>query len=715
VSKGYASILVLAFLLVGMIASINWVQKVDAAQPTIWINANGSITPATTLITTADNITYTLTDNITGTTGYETINVQRDNIIVDGAGYTVQNTAGYSGIWLGDRSNVTVKNVKFTDPIGSGIRLNNNQWITIDNCTFINNNPAVGHGYGTGPKNFTFTNNKVIGPVVVWPTPRKDGVQFSSVYDGLISGNTIQHCGNGVVIYGYENVTIKDNLIDDCTWGIWPLSSDSGINIFGNTFSNNGVSISVGGGAHPTLKIYHNSFFSNNEHARGEGASAEWDDGYPSGGNYWSGYTDVDNNSGPYQNITGVSDGIWDHAYTVDAYGNIDHYPFVSPYETQPPVMTILFPENKTYASSTGIPLTFTVDESTRWMGYSLDGQANVTIAGNTTLPTLSDGPHHVVVYANDTFGNMGMSTAYFTVDTIPPVADAGSAQTVDEDSVVTFDGSASTDENGIATYTWTFTDLTPKTLSGKNPTYTFATPGVYTITLEVTDAAGNTATHTVTITVRDVTKPVANAGSDRTVEQGISTTLDGSASTDNVGVTGYTWTFTDVTVKTLTGDKPAYTFNTPGVYTITLNATDAAGNWATDTVVITVTLDATNPVANAGQDQTVNVGATVTFDAGGSTDNVGIVSYEWDFGDGASGAGKTATHEYTSAGTYTVTLTVKDAAGNQATNTIVVTVTSAEAFSWWILLAAGIVGAGIVFAALIFWRRRKKANETTK
>jgi len=229
-------------------------------------------------------------------------------------------------------------------------------------------------------------------------------------------------------------------------------------------------------------------------------------------------------------------------------------------------------------------------------------------------------------------------------------------------------------------------------------------------VTVYANDTFNNMGMSTVYFTVFDFTDPIADAGSDRTVNEDILTTLDGSGSTDNVGVTSYIWTFTDVTLKTLTGDKPTYTFSNPGVFTVALNVTDAAGNWATDTVVITV-LDVTDPAANAGQDQTVNVGETVTFDAGSSTDNVGVVSYDWDFGDETFGIGRTATHEYTNAGTYTVTLTVKDAAGNQATDTVVVTVNVAEVFPWWIVAAASIVAVGVVVVAVILWRRRKKVQ----
>ncbi len=86
-----------------------------------------------------------------------------------------------------------------------------------------------------------------------------------------------------------------------------------------------------------------------------------------------------------------------------------------------------------------------------------------------------------------------------------------------------------------------------------------------------------------------DNTKPVANAGSDQTVNKGTLVALDASASSSNNGISSYTWTFTDGTEKILTGINPSYTFSAPGVYTITLSVKDAAGNEATDTIVVTV------------------------------------------------------------------------------------------------------------------------------
>jgi len=123
--------------------------------------------------------------------------------------------------------------------------------------------------------------------------------------------------------------------------------------------------------------------------------------------------------------LVGLSDGI--HSVTVyanDTAGNMGSSETVyftvqtSPVDTTPPTISIVSPENKTY-DATDIPLTFTVDESVSWMAYRLDGQANMTITGNTTLHGLSDGSRSLIVYARDIAGNTGASeTVYFSIKT---------------------------------------------------------------------------------------------------------------------------------------------------------------------------------------------------------------------------------------------------------------------------------------------------------
>ena len=81
-------------------------------------------------------------------------------------------------------------------------------------------------------------------------------------------------------------------------------------------------------------------------------------------------------------------------------------------------------------------------------------------------------------------------------------------------------------------------------------------------------------------------------------------------------------------------------------------------------------------PVADAGPDKTAIVGEIITFDGSSSFDPDGaIVSFEWEFGDGATGSGETPTHVYSLAGMYTVTLTVTDNDGAIDTDSATVTV----------------------------------------
>ena len=106
---------------------------------------------------------------------------------------------------------------------------------------------------------------------------------------------------------------------------------------------------------------------------------------------------------------------------------------------------------------------------------------------------------------------------------------------------------------------------------------------------------------------------------------------------------------------------------------------TSGAGDGSTGGAV---TVDKTVPTAEAGSDMTVDSGTEIAFDGSGSSDNDGIASYTWDFGDGTTATGKTPTHTYSNSGTYTATLTVTDEAGNTDSDAATITVNNAPSIS---------------------------------
>ena len=91
-------------LLVGLLVVTLRTQMVEASG-TVYIRADGSVEPPGVPISSVDNVTYTLTDNI-----YDSIVIERDNIILDGAGYTVEGTGSGEGFYLSGMTNVTINN-----------------------------------------------------------------------------------------------------------------------------------------------------------------------------------------------------------------------------------------------------------------------------------------------------------------------------------------------------------------------------------------------------------------------------------------------------------------------------------------------------------------------------------------------------------------------------------------------------------------------------
>lgn len=130
--------------------------------------------------------------------------------------------------------------------------------------------------------------------------------------------------------------------------------------------------------------------------------------------------------------------------------------------------------------------------------------------------------------------------------------------------------------------------------------------------------------------------------------------------------------------------------------------------------IAVTV-VPAIPPVADAGEDLTVPPGGTVLFNGSESTDNVGVVNYTWRFTDGTNYIlyGETVSHTFERSGTYEITFTVRDAAGQASTETIVITVTGGSGDSLFggvnLAIALSILVAALVLGALVLVRSRKR------
>ncbi len=186
---------------------------------------------------------------------------------------------------------------------------------------------------------------------------------------------------------------------------------------------------------------------------------------------------------------------------------------------------------------------------------------------------------------------------------------------------------------------------------------------------------------------------PIASAGPDQTVDEGITVTLDGSNSSDpDEGIVSYLWEQTSGTPIVLSDVAvPQPTFISPDVgpngesLTFRLTVTDSGGLQSVDTCVVNITWVNAPPTANAGSDQTVAEGATVTLDGSDSSDSDdGITSYLWEQTSGIAvtlndpGTIKpklTAPNVGTDGASLTFRLTVTDRGGLQSTDTCIVNV----------------------------------------
>jgi len=229
-----------------------------------------------------------------------------------------------------------------------------------------------------------------------------------------------------------------------------------------------------------------------------------------------------------------------------------------------------------------------------------------------------------------------------------PPLANAGPDQNVNEGVTVTLSGANSTDpERGVLAYSWGQVLGTPVTLSNPSAAQTtFMPPNVgpngetLGFQLTVTDSGGLQSADTCLVNVFWINQPPsANAGTDLSANEGTVATLNGANSSDPDGFAlRYEWFQlggTPVTLSSTTVARP--TFLAPGVgelgesLTFQLTVTDSGDLQARDSCIVNVVSVNQPPAANAGSDQNVNQGVSVTLDGTGSADpDGGILAFSW-------------------------------------------------------------------------------------
>jgi PKD repeat protein len=330
-----------------------------------------------------------------------------------------------------------------------------------------------------------------------------------------------------------------------------------------------------------------------------------------------------------------------------------------------PPVISTLTATPTSGVSPLTVQFTATSSSSggavTSW-GWSF-GDNTSAAAQNTSHIYTKPGTYTATVTAIGPGGTVTKSVN-IVVNTPVVAAITASATGGTAPLTVNFSGTGST---GASSYSWNFGDGT--TGSSSTASHTFSTVGTFTVTLTATGVAGNTNSATTRITT---TAPQVVAKITTSTTSGLAPLAVSFSGASSTGASSYAWTFGDGT--TASGSTASHTFSTAGTFTVTLKATGATG--ATSSATTTVTVTSPPLIAKIGASAASGYAPlAISFSSNGSTGLIG--SYAWTFGDGATGAGATASHTYSTAGTFTTKLTVTGTSGATSSATTTITVSA--------------------------------------
>jgi len=249
-----------------------------------------------------ENVSTTIID---GNNGGTIVEITADNVTI--AGFTIRNSGwGWvkNGIYVYSADNCEIRN-NYLFHNCHNIRLNYSR------DSRVSENTIDGIGYG---------------------------IRLINSVNCTASGNNVSNCIGGVHLQNATNCTVKRNRFTQNSQGVRLYSPCTYNKIFANVVYNNTydgmIEAMPPNGTFFNNFIFHNNFINNTNLFIYKVSGNIWDDGYPSGGNFWSRYNGTDLLSGPYQNETD-SDGIGDAPYTVNSF-EADRYPLMHPWSLLP-------------------------------------------------------------------------------------------------------------------------------------------------------------------------------------------------------------------------------------------------------------------------------------------------------------------------------------------------------------------------------------------